>query len=81
MVLFFDGDLEDDTGKGTANGCVDLFTGERVGEEGRAGSLTDVAADGEQEARVRVRAETLGADSSGMLARGTFGRGSTPSCS
>ena len=58
---------------GIANSRVDFFVGDREGEDGGAGNLTQVAAEGEQEASVRVKAETLGPASSGKSASGMSG--------
>ena len=58
---------------GIANSRIDVFDEDREGEDGGAGNLTEVTAEGEQEARVRVKAEALGLESSGKSASGMFG--------
>lgn len=75
IELFLNGDLETDSVvvNGIANSRVDFFVGDREGEEGGAGNLTAATAEGEQEARVRVKAETLGPESSGKSASGMLG--------
>lgn len=76
MVLFLEGDLDNRVvGKGTVNLRTVCLTGEREGDEGTVGSFREEADEGEQEARVRVREETFGAESSGISARGTSGKG------
>jgi hypothetical protein len=59
---------------GTANSRIDFLFGDREGEGGGAGNLIEVTAEGEQEARVRVKAEALGPESSGKSASGMFGK-------
>ena len=59
---------------GIANSRSDfLVEDDREGEDGGAGNLIEVTAEGEQEARVRVKAEALGLESSGKSASGMFG--------
>ena len=58
---------------GIANSRTDFLIGDREGEDGGAGNLIEVTAEGEQEARVRVKAEALGPESSGKSASGMFG--------
>ena len=62
---------------GIANSRIDFLVGDREGEDGGAGNLIEFTAEGEQEARVRVKAETLGPESSGKSANGMFGTEST----
>jgi hypothetical protein len=75
IELFLNGDLEGDSVVivGIANSRIDFLVGDREGEDGGAGNLIEVTAEGEQEARVRVKAEALGPESSGKSASGMFG--------
>jgi hypothetical protein len=73
-VPFLIGDLEVKVGKGMADKLrVDFLEGEREGEDGGPGSKDDEMAEGEQEARVRVRADILGVLNSGISAKGMDG--------
>lgn len=76
IELFLNGDLEADSivVNGIANSGFDFLVGDREGEDGGAGNLVvEVTAEGEQEARVRVKAETLGPERAGKSANGIFG--------
>lgn len=75
IELFLNGDLEANgvVVNGIANSRSDFLVGDREGEDGGAGNLIEDTAEGEQEARVRVKAETLGPESSGKSASGIFG--------
>ena len=57
---------------GIANSRIDFLVGDREGEDGGAGNLIEDD-EGEQEASVRVNAETLGPERSGKSASGMFG--------
>lgn len=58
---------------GIANSRIDFLFGDREGEDGGAGNLIEVTAEGEQEARVLVKAEAFGPESSGKSASGMLG--------
>lgn len=60
-------------GNGIAKSRAGRFTGERDGEDSGPGSLMEERDEGDAEARVRVRVDILGTQSSGMSARGTCG--------
>lgn len=62
-------------GNGKTNSRAAFLVGEREGEEMAAGSFMGEMAHGDWEARVRVKAETFGAASSGKSAKGIFGVG------
>jgi len=68
-------------GNGKANSRPAFLVGEREGEVIAAGIFMGEMADGDWEARVRVKAETFGAASSGKSAKGIFGIGEISECS
>lgn len=73
-MSFCRGDREAKVGKGIAEILrVDFLVGEREGEGGGPGSKEGEIAEGEQEARVRVSADTLGELNSGISAKGMDG--------
>lgn len=59
--LFFVGDMDVNEGNGIAKSRAFFFVGERDGDDGGAGNLREDTAEGEQDAKVRVSADTLGA--------------------
>ena len=73
-MLFLIGDTgREMAGNGIAKSRAGRFTGERDGEDGGPGSLMEEVDEGDAEARVRVNADILGTESSGISARGICG--------
>lgn len=73
-MSFLMGDLAAKVGKGIADKLrLEFLVRAREGEDGGPGSKEDEIAEGEQEASVRVRADTLGVLNSGISAKGMDG--------